>query len=103
MNHGKLHLLVSEMSITLELGTVRHKSSSFHHEWVPLCCKLFCMLSGTRPAASLSDFESMYIDRQSHRLLVSGVRFLLKTKNHDVSKLGRAPRAQEVPPREAGV
>ena len=103
MNHGKLHLLVSEMSIMLELGTVWNKSSNFHREWVPLCYKLFCMLSGTRPAASLSDFESMCIDRQSHRPLVSGVRFLLKTRNHDVSKLGRAPRAQEVPLREAGV
>lgn len=36
------------------------------------------MLSGARPAASLSDFESMCIDRQSHKPLVSGVRFLLK-------------------------
>lgn len=78
MSHKKLHLLISERSIMLALGRVSNKSSSFHPKWVSLCCKLFCILPGSRPAASLSDFESMCIDRQSHRPLVSGVRLLLK-------------------------
>ena len=61
MNHGKLHLLTSELSTMLVLGKVQNNSSNFHYKWVSLSCKLFCMLSGSRAAASLSDFKCMCI------------------------------------------
>lgn len=43
------------------------------------------MLSGPKDAAPVSDFEYMCLRRQSHMFSVS-VRFLLKTRNHDVTK-----------------
>lgn len=86
MNHGNLHLLISELSAVLVLGKVQNNSSNFHHKWVSLSCKLSCMLSGPRAAASLSDFKCMCICRQSHIYLVCNIRFLLKTRNRDVTK-----------------